>query len=194
VRLRVREWKKVLRANPRECSSDLEVVSTNAAGDEVTVRGNPSLVELTLFGEGSLLYIPVPMPDGSAGEARMIAPGVAKFIADNDRPLTLWPCDPAAQLGRDDEGVKRGSKTQVPLYDGYLPSWTRRNVARVVGLYAGGGRYGCGIFHPTGTCMMRNSHSDTSAFCAVCRYVIVDLIDPMRHFEIDREYDAIYPK
>jgi hypothetical protein len=35
---------------------------------------------------------------------------------------------------------------------------------------------------------MRNEQS-----CAVCRYVMVDLVNPSKHFEIDRDYDDIYP-
>jgi hypothetical protein len=40
---------------------------------------------------------------------------------------------------------------------------------------------------------MRDQHIDSSTFCPVCRYVLVDLIDPTRHFEIDLDYDDIYP-
>jgi hypothetical protein len=41
---------------------------------------------------------------------------------------------------------------------------------------------------------MRNSYSeDTAEFCAVCRFVLVDFIDPSKHDSIDRDYDAIYP-
>jgi hypothetical protein len=31
-------------------------------------------------------------------------------------------------------------------------------------------------------------------FCHVCRYILVDDIDPSRHLFIDPEYDAIYPQ
>jgi hypothetical protein len=41
--------------------------------------------------------------------------------------------------------------------------------------------------------MMRDNHDETSEFCAVCRYVMVDHIDPYKHFAIDRDYDDIYP-
>jgi hypothetical protein len=194
VRLRERTHKQVLRRDPFECSSELVVVSRSAAGDVLRVRGSPNPVELARFGSGSVVYIAVPLPGGGAGEARLIAPKVAKYIDDNNRPLTPWPVDPAAQIGVDAEGRLRGSLTQVPAYDGHDGGWSHRNDARVVGLYSGGSRFGAGIFHPTGTCMMRNSHSDSSAFCAVCRFVMVDLIDPQQHWWIDRDYDKVYPK
>ena len=30
-------------------------------------------------------------------------------------------------------------------------------------------------------------------FCPVCRYALVDFIDPTMHGEIDRDYERIYP-
>jgi hypothetical protein len=44
---------------------------------------------------------------------------------------------------------------------------------------------------------MRNDRKVDSAevilFCPVCRYVLVDLIDPTKHGRLDREYAKIYP-
>ena len=39
--------------------------------------------------------------------------------------------------------------------------------SRIVGLYEGGHGYATGIFHPTGTCVMRRSHDGSAEFCAV---------------------------
>jgi hypothetical protein len=193
VRLRAREWKTVIGFDPFECPTELEVVSHNAAGDVITVRGSPSDLDLTMIPVGSVVYVPVPMPDGSPGEARMIAPKVAQYIDDNNRPLTPWPCDPAAQIGDDDEGNDRGKQPQVPGFDLFSGLWSHRNDVRVVGLYAGGDQHACGIFHPAGDCMMRRSKTGATGFCAVCRFVLVDTIDPDKHWWIDREYDSIYP-
>ena len=41
---------------------------------------------------------------------------------------------------------------------------------------------------------MRNSNSDGKEFCAVCRYLLVDIIDPYKHFSIDLDYEKIYPQ
>ena len=30
-------------------------------------------------------------------------------------------------------------------------------------------------------------------FCPVCRYIMVDLVDPTKHGVIDRDYAGIYP-
>ena len=42
--------------------------------------------------------------------------------------------------------------------------------------------------------MMRDAHGEESEFCHVCRFVLVELIDARMHFEIDRDYDAVYVK
>jgi hypothetical protein len=195
VRLRVRAPKKVLGRDPVECSTDLVAVSANAAGDVLTVHGSPNPVELVLLTEGSVVYVPVPMPDGSDGEARLVAPKVAKFIDDNNRPLTAWPCNPAAQLGVDQDGNLRGTLDQLPAFDLYPPLWSHRNDTSVVGLYEGGSKQGCGIYHPAGACMMRNDGQDDkqAPFCPVCRFLMVEFIDPAQHWWVDQEYDKIYP-
>jgi len=40
---------------------------------------------------------------------------------------------------------------------------------------------------------MRRSKEEEAEFCAVCRYVMVDFVDPSKHFQIDLDYDDIYP-
>jgi hypothetical protein len=87
------------------------------------------------------------------------------------------------------------TSTQKPILSGVsLPGvFCFKHKTKIVGLYSGGARYSCGIFHPTGTCMMRSHHDDESEFCPVCRYILVDLIDPYHHEEIDRDYADIYP-
>jgi hypothetical protein len=69
-----------------------------------------------------------------------------------------------------------------------------KHKTRIVGLYSGGARWACGIFHPTGQCVMRDHDDADTEFCAVCRYIIVDFVDPIRHAEIDRDYAEIYPQ
>jgi hypothetical protein len=41
---------------------------------------------------------------------------------------------------------------------------------------------------------MHHDHDEAAEFCAVCRYVIVDFVDPFLHWEIDRDYADIYPQ
>jgi hypothetical protein len=54
------------------------------------------------------------------------------------------------------------------------------NNHHVVALYDGGDTFLCGIYHPTGSCNMRSKGSKTG-FCQVCRYIMIDQIDPTKH-------------
>ncbi len=140
------------------------------------------------FARGSILYVPTPSADSvPAGHpyARLVAWNIQEFITEKNQPLTRIPC---AKVTDD----ASGETTQWPVPDGVKirAVWAYK----IVGLYAGGARYACGIYHPTGSCMMRNSHFEDSAFCAVCRYVLVEWIDPFRHFEIDRDLEEDYPQ
>lgn len=87
----------------------------------------------------------------------------------------------------------------------------------IAGLYAGGDMsYSENIYHATGICIMRSASAQISlfkftpdptvtnswtiiepthanAFCPACKYIVVDMIDPLKHPEIDKEYSSVYP-
>ena len=138
--------------------------------------------------KGSIVFIPTPAPDSARSAAYPYAEMVAKNIQDSissrNRPLTAAPC------------VVDKSESQKPDLTGVsLPGiLCFKFKTQIVGLYSGGDRYPCGIFHPAGLCVMRDHSDADTEFCAVCRYVIVDFINPFRHFEIDRDYAEIYPQ
>jgi hypothetical protein len=62
----------------------------------------------------------------------------------------------------------------------------------LVGVYFGGSQHACGILHPTGSCLMRTGRDSYSRFCPVCRYVIVDYVDPEQHWQVDQDYAKEY--
>ena len=63
----------------------------------------------------------------------------------------------------------------------------------IIGLYEGGVTYHCNVYHPGGNCQMRSL--DTAKFyCHVCRYVLVDHIDPTLHSKIDKMYNGVYKR
>jgi hypothetical protein len=135
------------------------------------------------FGAGSILFAPTLAP-ASAGVryATMVARNIADYIDANNKPLTVVPC------------VFDKTDVQTPIIPGVsLPGLCFKHKPQIIGLYSGGDRFACGIFHPAGACMMRDHDDDDSEFCAVCRYIAVDMIDPYHHEEIDRDYDDIYP-
>jgi hypothetical protein len=144
------------------------------------------------FKAGSILYIPKPAPESVRNQvycAEMVASNIKKFITDNHRPLT----DPAVKYPNSEE-QQPNFEFSGALSKPDLPDCFSRNRPRIVGLYEGGMLYRKGIYHPTGNCIMRDNHTDGREFCAVCRYILVDIIDPYKHWEIDQSYEKIYPQ
>jgi IgA Peptidase M64 len=192
VFLRRRQWKAVIGRAPLTSGLLKVEAPRDPTGNTVLVSGalggNPAD-----FGEGSVLYIPVPDPATAGAFLGLVSPKVLKFIGDNHRPLTKVPCDSADQLGEISPGNPRGSATQVPEFSVVDFLWSHKNDPKLIGLYAGGKRQGCGIFHAAGQCIMRNTNLAVNEFCQVCRFVLVEQINATAHFWIDRDYDPIYP-
>jgi hypothetical protein len=71
--------------------------------------------------------------------------------------------------------------------------------AWTIGLYENGGEFTCGIYRPTGICIMCETDFETASgnvqlyeFCLVCRYAIVDAVDPRLHFEVEKDFRQRY--
>jgi len=65
-----------------------------------------------------------------------------------------------------------------------------RAPADIIGIYEGGFYHDCGAYRPAGRCKMRANNEKTFPFCHVCRYLMVDRVDPTRHARLD----AFYPE
>jgi len=209
VHLRFRQYPKALEKFPKisvamvvtEKSADfIRVKVKNPATDTTYVTAlqypaanliQPAQFKAT-FKAGSIIYIPKPTPSSIRNQiycAEMVAANIKKFITDNHRPLT----DPNISYPNNQEQQPNFDFTGAVSKPG-LPDCFSRNRPRIVGLFEGGQLYRKGIYHPTGHCIMRDSHTSGREFCAVCRYILVDLIDPYKHWEIDRSYEKIYPQ
>jgi hypothetical protein len=88
-------------------------------------------------------------------------------------------------------GASLMSPTNLPV--GFIPPPVPAP-ADIIGIYEGGGLHDCGVFRPAGRCKMRDGTAQGFPFCHVCRYVIVDRVDPTKHGELDDLYDPQYPK
>jgi hypothetical protein len=97
--------------------------------------------------------------------------------------MTGTVCDVAQQAG---------SFPQVPDPPDLIIDLPAKDKPGLVGVYFGGRQYACGVLHPTGQCMMRNTWDDATTFCPVCRYILVEQINPEQHSQIDRDYDVNY--
>jgi hypothetical protein len=170
-----------------EVSSGEFVVSSSpsGAGDRVAlqlVSGAEGQGTLGRFKPGSFLFEPVASPAGTPLSeypfAELLTFGVRNWLSAKDAADPLFFCDPDLEFLAADDGL--------PAFEKFKATFSPRNNQRLIGLYKGGDRYACGTYHPTGICMMR-SPFDFNEFCAVCRYALVDLIDPTVHPDIEKD-------
>jgi hypothetical protein len=190
--LRLRKSGVAIAKRPNMLTSNQELEVVAIANDSIDVKPvDPSHVDLTRlsdFTPGSVVFLPTPAPasvkSATYPYAEMVALNVKNAITNQKRPLTKYPC--ANEIGPD---VVTPDLTGISL-PGVL---CFKHKPEIVGLYENGARFTCAIYHPAGTCMMRQNHDEHAQFCAVCRYIMVDFINPFRHFWIDLDYGEIYP-
>jgi hypothetical protein len=120
-------------------------------------------------------------------EVAVLSPLVAVHISTTDRPLNVKADEPYVCV-IDDRGIQNPRNlpilpTQKPCYE-----------PLIIGLYDGGRRFHCEVFHPGGVCNMRDHYEGENhrRFCQVCRYVLVDIIDPTKHGDLDAVYHKEY--
>jgi hypothetical protein len=127
----------------------------------------------------------------SGRENTLLAEPIFNWIATTNSPLNAPQNAHAALCAAADSTVGDVSPSNLPsplqLPKG-LPT-----PADIVGLYDGGAGFDCGVFRPAGRCRMRRGHDATTPFCHVCRYIIVDKVDPTKHKKLDDFYDRRYP-
>ncbi len=118
-------------------------------------------------------------------EITLVPELILKHIEDSDGPLNAAP---GAATAACVAAVNKGS-VMTPRNIPALPR-SPRTKADIIGIYEGGSYNDCGVFRPAGRCKMRDDDIVTIPFCFVCRYIIVDTVDPTKH----RELDLLYPE
>jgi hypothetical protein len=186
VLFRRRERRSVInRAPTTSLPYIVEDVSNN--GEIIIVAPREPTGDISGMTAGSIIYKPVPHASPNLRQ-RLVSPAAERIMQIAIKgTMTGVACSTTREQ-------KRGGDTQVPVEDdpvGHVPS---KNLPGLVGAYFGGAQFACGVVHPTGQCMMRDSHSDTSLFCPVCRYVLVEQVNPELHHLIDQEYEKRYPR
>jgi hypothetical protein len=119
-------------------------------------------------------------------ELPLVATPILQHIASSNGPLNApgdQPCRAAASW----------DSTMTPTA---LPELSRlpRTRADIVGVYEGGYHHDCGVLRPAGRCKMRTSDQKVVPFCHVCRYLLVERVDPTRHGALDAIYEKVYPR
>lgn len=191
---------------------------TEVIGDEVRLERAPSFTsgdildfDVVADKPAPVLILPLRRPGAETPARReqgLVAPEILAHIGESGGPLNaaadnpLRPCTPAespvaSQFPRN----LPATLTRTPAMEGAMFRWPS-----IVGLYQGGIGVNCGAYHPAGDCMMRGASEESWAqrtssaattefrpFCHVCRYWLVDRIDPSKHRELDDLYDPSYP-
>ncbi|HET6479915.1 MAG TPA: hypothetical protein VFG35_07755 [Actinoplanes sp.] len=160
------------------------------------------------FPAGTVLMSPVRAHDPNPGnnvfgdDLELMAASVRAQINLTHNPLNADFVDAAGN--RVPPNRPCGGRVAFPTAATNFPANTAPKPPRysswIVGLHENGLLFNCDVYHPTGICLMgRQTFKDAAdrdrayQFCWVCRYALVDLLDPAKHGEIDADYDPRYP-
>ncbi|MEO8513357.1 MAG: hypothetical protein ABI543_07355 [Ignavibacteria bacterium] len=187
-------------------SSEFEVDSVNSGANQVVIKpasaGNSLGSEYTNPEPGSrmILYSPVLAPAAWGAQfkyAELISKKVIEHlqIAANAFPFNAMP--DSSHVNAITEIIDASNEQNSSIPNSLVPCCSSRK-KEIVGLYSGGRRYHGNTYHPAGHCFMRSHIHGNSydEFCAVCRYILVDIIDPTKHAALDEVYSKrkIYPE
>jgi hypothetical protein len=153
---------------------------------------------------GSVLICPTRAPDPNAAgrvfgdDLELVHATVRARINATRNPLNAQDGDP---LNRACTGAALPTPTGATNFAGGVAPNPPIYSSWIVGLYENGRGFDCDAYRPTGVCIMRTLHyhdlptgTDRAyQFCPVCRYGIVDLLDPTQHRFIDADYAPRYP-
>ncbi|WP_410584561.1 hypothetical protein [Amycolatopsis sp. lyj-108] len=172
-----------LAKGPGEVLTGLRIGAIDAAAGKITLSGVVS--PLPEYRTGSVLHVPFKGPDGSL--VSVVDKKVKEFLF-----LTKTP------LNRDTVTDKVRKEDDEPVdVTGFAPPC---NASKTVGVFEGGGAFSGGHYRPAGSCKMRNHYGtanlwtevgqDAGAFCYVCKWLIVNRVDPGYHAILSA---AFYP-
>jgi hypothetical protein len=188
VLLRKREKRKVIAGAPKT-SAEFRIESLGADGDKIVIVTTANVSSLDDFGAGSVLYKPFVAPSDvvpARPYLTLVSPAAERIMRDAIKgPLNGVTCNAATN-------ASLRASTEVPAVADPQNKVRPGDLVPMVGLYHGG-YYACGVLRPAGQCMMRDSHDLFTRFCPVCRFVLVEQIDPAQHRHVDHEYQKVYP-
>lgn len=166
-----------LSSAPAEFLPDLAIGAVDEALGTVLIpaAGLPAITS-HVFLEGAVLYVPRRNPDDSP---RMVAePEVRAHQLSTKRPLNEKTDTTKVNDEEDDPEDIPGF---IPPCKGY----------KMIGVYEGGNHNAARSYRPAGLCKMRKG-SDVGTgdgeFCHVCKWLIVNRVDPGLHAVLDDKY------
>ena len=134
-----------------------------------------------VFQRGAVLFVPLRSPAPDLKPLFVVEQEVLDFLKDKKMPLNQDPDTTKANKDEDDPA-------EIPKFRPPCKSY------KMIGVYEGAVHYAAQYFRPSGLCKMRKS-SDAGTgdgeFCHVCKWLIVNRVDPSMHAILD---DKCFPK
>ncbi|MEU6994715.1 hypothetical protein ABZ953_29165 [Streptomyces sp. NPDC046465] len=203
----VQAWKDQAKVTVRDFStgSDNRQLPLKAGPGDVltnlTIATRPDEKQGTLFLQtpGPLPQLPVFKKGAVVFVQRTDLTGLPVFLVDKKVRDFVADPDPANQrshspLNRNRDTTKPfGSKeeeTDLPIgVPGFVPP---KFAYQMVGIFEGGNHFAGGFYRASGECKMRGQDKGTTndadlrgMFCFLCKWLIVNLIDPAQHAPLD---------
>ena len=202
-------------------SAQVKVTQTDPFNQTLIVRGfpghplPPNLATgfKTEPGRESTVIKPLRVRDpnfeaGDLGvEILMVSGDIQRIIHGSHNPLNAAFPSPEADREWAKEGIDEFKPTPARQFvDPVARPFGPRYSSWIVGLYEQGAATERDVYRPTGICLMRRrlirrvdaegeqivAKDLAYQFCDVCRYVLVDRIDPALHPVIDADYEKRY--
>jgi hypothetical protein len=115
-------------------------------------------------------------------------------------PLENPPTPPGDDMGRPCPGVIFPYPTPATNWPGGAKGAPHPPLFSyfIIGLYENANRSTCDIYRPTGVCIMNTGSKVAGStvyqyeYCQICRYAIVDHIDPTRHADVEQDFRDRY--
>jgi hypothetical protein len=185
VRLRTRPVNTTLVSS---ASFTVTNVTSVAAGDQIDAKlvDDTQIFLKDLWPKDTLIY--VPRLDTAGHELTLLDDRVRDWITRTGIPLNRLVIACTKETGDTQAAVNH-----PPGLTNKKPRWS----PWMIGLMDGGDEFDCGVFHPSGACIMRQLLVSSVAaenpgvpyiFCGVCRYILVDILDPTLHPAVDDEF------
>ena len=183
-------------------SQELEISEVKITEDRLLVKTTDGTLLDDEFvnlraGQKMILYKPMDAPDSVETENYKYAEIISKKVLDHltDHPFAFNAKPDENNDNAITEIIDRNFEQQTSIPNSLVPCCSR-NEKKIVGLYSCGNQYHGNIYHPTGKCFMRKQYHDDGydEFCIVCKYILIDMIDPVKHGKLNNQYpDKIYP-
>lgn len=162
-------------------SEALTIRAVDVTAQTITVDVSP--VELAdvladVFKTDAVFYMA--RIDASNNVLTLVDPAVITAMAHGPFEAATQNCGPPAQ---------KGPPATIPGYQ--FPA----DHNTLLAAYEGGGGYDCAVIRPAAVCKMQHESDSATElpvdFCFVCKYVIVEAIEPRSHGELDK---SEYPR